>query len=236
MVRWEVSGIRLLLPMVMAVQALSGVGVVFAIDLWFDDVPPVVALYATTGGAAVTLVVVGLVVGPQLVAQQKAEQVYEFVWSLPVPRSAAAASWFTLNLVIGVPAAACTVAIGSVVHDFDLHVTPSIVVAVLAAVYTATMIGYALAHALGNPVFVAIVTQVFIFVLFGFSPTIFPAENLPRWLESVNEWLPFGQVATVVRGALTEGIVDGVARSYAVLAAWAAASTVVTGAVIGRRK
>ena len=236
LLRWELTGLRLLLPVVVAVQILSGVGVVFAIGLWYDEVPTIAALYASTGGAAVTLVVVGLVIGPQLVSDQKAEQVYDFVWSLPAPRSAAAAAWFTLNLVIGVPAAACTVLAGYAVYGFDLSVTPSVVVGVVVSVYTATMAGYALAHALGNPVLVNLVTQVFIFVLFGFSPMLFPPGNLPDWLASANEWLPFASIATVVRGGLTQGLASGVAHAYWVLAGWAVVSTAVVASVIGRRR
>lgn len=219
----------------MAIQALSGVGVVFAIGIWYEDVPPVAALYACTGGAALSLVIVGLVFGPQMVAQQKADQVYDFVWSLPAPRSAAAAAWFSLNLAIGVPAAAVTVIVGSAVHDFEIALSAAIVIAVLATVYVATMIGYALAHALGSPVMVMLVTQLFIFVLFGFSPVLYPAENLPAWLASVNEWLPFQNMATVVRDALSDGLAQGVMRSYATLGAWAAVSTAIVAAVLGRR-
>ncbi len=236
LLRWELTGLRLMLPVVIAVQALSGVGVVFAIGIWFEDVPAVAALYACTGGAALALVIVSLVIGPQLVAQQKAELVYDFVWSLPAPRSAAVAAWFSLNLLIGVPAAAVTVLVGSAVHDFELALSPSILVAVVVTVYTATMVGYALAHALGSPVLVSLVTQLFIFVLFGFSPVLFPAANLPRWLISVNEWLPFQHMAAVVRGGLSAGLTDGVARSYAVLAGWAVLSTGVVAAVLGRRR
>ncbi len=235
LLRWELTGLRLLLPVVMAFQALTGVGVVFGIGLWFDDVPEVAALYACTGGAALCLVVVGLIIGPQLVAEQKAEQVYDFVWSLPAPRSSAAAAWFTLNLVIGVPAATVTVLTGSAVYGFDLAVSPSIMVAILATVYTATLTGYALAHALASPVVVSLITQLFIFVLFGFSPVLFPAGNLPQWLASVNEWLPFESMAAVVRGGLTHGLVDGVGHAYAVLAGWAVVSTGIVALVLGRR-
>lgn len=236
LLRWEIYSLRLLLPIVMAVQLLSGVGAVIAISIWYEEVPTVAALYATTGAAAITLVVVGLVVGPQLVAEQKVEQVYDFVWSLPAPRSAAAAAWFTLNLLIGIPAAACSVLAGALVYDIDLSVSPWVVLAVPVAVYTATMAGYALAHALGSPVLVTLATQVFIFVLFGFSPMLFPPGNLPRWLESANEWLPFGNIAKVVRGSLTDGLVDGVPRAYLVLSFWALASTGVVASVIGRRR
>lgn len=235
LVRWELTSLRLLLAVMIAIQTLSGVGVVFAISLWFDAVPPVVAIYATTGGSAVTLAVVGLVLGPQLVAQQKAEQTYDFLWSLPAPRSASAAAWLTINLAVSLPAMVATLIIGSAVHDFDLDVSSAIVPAVLLAVYTATMTGYALAHALSSPVLVSLITQVLIFVLFGFSPMLFPPENLPGWLEAANEWLPFGNVAVVVRAGLTHGLVGGVGHAYAVLLAWAAASTAVAAAVLGRR-
>lgn len=233
---WQLLNLRLLLPLMAMVQGIVGVGAVLALRLWFDPVPPGAGVFVVTGAATITLVMVGVVMGPQAIAEQRLRGTYDYQWSLPVPRSAAIASSLTVNLVVSTPALAATVAAGALVYDVDLVVSPSIVVAVLLTVATAGMVGAALGHAVENPLVVSVVSQVLIFVIFGFSPILLPATNLPDWLATAHEWLPFASMAVVVRAGLTHGLVDEVARAYTVLVVWCAAGIVITAAAVGRRK
>ena len=235
MLRWEMTSLRLVLPVTIMVQILSGAGFVLAVGLFFGQVPPRAALFVSTGVLVLTLVTIGLVLGPQLIAQQKAEQTYEFLWSLPVPRTTAALAWVTTNLILGLPGMAVALGVALLRYDLDLHVSPAIVPAVLLTLFTGTMIGYAMAHALGNPMLIAAITQLLIFMILGFSPINFPAEQLPDWLAALHRWLPLAPMADTVRAGLTVGVVEDVTRSYLVLGAWAAASVGVTAAVLGRR-
>jgi len=235
MLRWEMTSLRLVLPVTIMVQILSGAGFVLALGIFFGQVPPRAALFVSTGVLVLTLVTIGLVLGPQLIAQQKAEQTYEFLWSLPVPRTTAALAWVTTNLILGLPGMAVALGVALLRYDLDLHVSPAIVPAVLLTLFTGTMIGYAMAHALGNPMLIAAITQLLIFMILGFSPINFPAEQLPDWLAALHRWLPLAPMADTVRAGLTVGVVEDVTRSYLVLGAWAAASVGVTAAVLGRR-
>ncbi len=235
MLRWEMTSLRLVLPVTIMVQILSGAGFVLALGIFFGQVPPRAALFVSTGVLVLTLVTIGLVLGPQLIAQQKAEQTYEFLWSLPVPRTTAALAWVTTNLILGLPGMAVALGVALLRYDLDLHVSPAIVPAVLLTLFTGTMIGYAMAHALGNPMLIAALTQLLIFVILGFSPINFPAEQLPDWLAALHRWLPLAPMADTVRAGLTVGVVEDVTRSYLVLGAWAAASVGITAAVLGRR-
>jgi ABC-2 type transport system permease protein len=235
MVRWELTGLRLVLPVTVMVQILTGAGFVLALGLFFGQVPPRAALFVSTGVLVLTLVTIGLVLGPQLVAQQKAEQTYDFLWSLPVPRTTAALAWVTTNFILGLPGMLVALGVALLRYDLDLHVSPAVVPAVLLTLLTGTMIGYALAHALGNPMLIAALTQLLIFVILGFSPINFPADQLPGWLAALHRWLPLAPMADTVRAGLTVGVVEDVARSYLVLGAWAAASVAVTAAVLRRR-
>jgi len=235
MVRWEMTSLRMVLVITVIVQIVSGAGFVLALGLFFGQVPPRAALFVSTGVLVLTLVTIGLVLGPQLIAQQKAEQTYDFLWSLPVPRTTAALAWVTTNLIFGLPGMAVALVVALLRYDLDLHVSPAIVPAVLLTLFTGTMIGYALAHALGNPMLIAAVTQLLIFVVIGFSPINFPADQLPGWLAALHRWLPLAPMADTVRAGLTAGVVEDVTRSYLVLGAWGAVSVGVTAAVLGRR-
>ncbi|MDH5373819.1 MAG: ABC transporter permease, partial [Acidimicrobiia bacterium] len=64
----------------------------------------------------------------------------------------------------------------------------------------------------------------------------YPIENLPDWLGTVNQYLPFYAMANVVRDSLTDGIVPDVGQSYLILGIWAGGAAVVTAAVLRRRQ
>ncbi len=235
MTRWELNSLRLLLPLIVALQIVIGGGFALGIGLFFDEMPARNALFLATGVGVVTLITVGLVLGPQLVGNHKVAGTYDFLWSLPVPRTTQAAAWLTVNSIIALPGMVAALVIADWRYDLTFEVSWAIVPAVLLTITTATLVGYAFAHAIPKPMITQMITQLLIFMILGFSPINFPPENLPDWLVSVNEWLPFQHMAAVIRGALTDGLVDNVGTSYLILAVYMLASAMVAAWVIGRR-
>lgn len=73
-----------------AVQVLSGVGFVLGISLFFAHIPLSAALFVATGVPVINLLMVGLILGPQLVADQKSSGSYEYLRSMPVSWSVTA--------------------------------------------------------------------------------------------------------------------------------------------------
>jgi ABC-2 type transport system permease protein len=235
MTRWELGSLRMLLPLIVAVQVVIGGGFALGIGLFFDQIPERNALFLSTGVAVVTLITVGLVLGPQLVGNQKSAGTYDFMWSLPVPRTTQAAAWTTVNSVIALPGMVAALLIAQWRYELPLQFSVSLIPAVLLTIVTATMIGYAFAHAIPKPMITQLITQLLIFVILGFAPINFPPENLPAWLANVNMWLPFHHMAVVIRDGLTDGLVGDVGRSYLVLGLYTAGSVALAALVIGRR-
>ena len=122
----------------------------------------------------INLVLVGLILGPQLVAAQKLQQSYDFVRSLPAPQTAAAAAWYTVCLLTGLPAVVVSLLIAEARYAISFAVSPAIGPAVLLTAFTGTMIGYGLAHAVPSPMVTQLVTQLLVFAIFGFTPILFP--------------------------------------------------------------
>lgn len=236
MLRWDLTNTRLMLPILVFAQVISGAGIVFGFGLLIPSVSPQTAAYLTTGGAVVTLIMVGVAVGPQLVAQQKMEGSYDFMWSLPVPRSAAATSWLTLNAVIAIPGMLAALIAGMIRFNVTFDISLMVIPAVLITIGSGTLLGYALAHAIPNPDATMIVSQILIFAILGFSPISFPASNLPSWLATAHDYLPFVHMADVVRGSLVDGLATNLGRSYLVLAIWSVATIAITAVVLRRRK
>ena len=236
MLRWTLTDLRLVVPVLTAGQLLTGVGFVLGMGLLVPDLDGVAATYLVAGVAAITVVLLGLAIAPQLVAEQKLRDTYDFEFSLPVPRSATATAWFVVNLAVAVPTAVVTLLAGLWRYEIDLDVTWSVVPAVVVSVFTATLLGYALGHAIPQPMLTQVISMMLIFGILGFSPIIFPAERLPSWLATLHEWLPFESLAAVIRGSLAPDLVGSLERSYVVLGVWAAVSLAVAVWVVGRRR
>lgn len=236
MVRWELTKLRLVVPVATAVQILIGAGFIFGIDLLFGGLDQRSALYLSTGVLVITLITVGMVMGPQFVAQAKASDQYDFMWSLPVPRTTAALAWLTINSIIAVPGMVIAVLAALWRFDLPLSVSLAAVPAVLLVLGTGTMVGYAFSHAIPSPLAINMISQVLIFFILGFSPINYPIDRLPGWFAAIHQWLPFHHMAEVIRAGLTEGLVDGVTRSYLILGSWSVLAVVMTALVLGRRR
>jgi ABC-2 type transport system permease protein len=233
--RWHLAGLRMWLSLLTAIQVLAGAGFVLGIGLFFRHIPATAALFVSTGVPVINLVMVGLILGPQLVADQKVQQSYEFVRALPVPETAAAVAWYTVCLLAGIPAVVVSLSIAEARYGISFAISPAIVPAVLLTAFTGTMIGYALGHAVPSPMATRLITQLFVFAVFGFTPILFPARQLPGWLATLNWWLPFGHMAVIVRAGLTTGLVGSVGTSYVVVAVWGAIGVAVSAWALGRR-
>lgn len=236
MVRWQVASLRLFLPVLAAIQILAGVGFVLGFGLFFPGpVPARSALYLSTGVTVVNLYLLGLVVFPQVVVQQKLAQTYDFVQSLPVPRAVAFAAVYTVTLGAGVPAMVVSLFVAVHRYDIGLAVSPSVIPATLLVSVTSTAVGYALGHAIAMPMITQMATQVLNLFAIGFSPVLVPSDQLPHWLATLNRGLPFESMATVMRSALSTDQSGGVLGAYALLGAWSCACLLVAAGAVGRR-
>lgn len=233
--RWQVLRLRRLLPMSMAIQILSSTGIVIGMGLLYGELPAERVAYLTTGAVTISLIVVGLVMGPQILAQERLSGSAEFMSSLPVPRSATTMGWMVLNTAVTLPGIAAAIAAARWYHGVSLDVTWVLVPAALLVVFGATMTGVAYAYAIPNPRAVGAVSQLLVFTVFGFSPIAYPADQLPDWLAAVHQWLPFESMGTVVRGGLAPDLAVDVGRSFVVLAVWTMAAVAVASWSIGRR-
>ncbi len=236
MLRWHLASLRLWLAFLVGIQILSGVGFVLGIALFFKPIPVSVALFVSTGVPVVNLLTIGLMLGPQLVASQKIDGSYDYLRCLPVSRSANALAWYTVTLVGGVPTMVVSLAVAQARYHLPLHLSAMIVPAVLLTCFTGTMVGYAVAHALSKATATRLVTQLLTFAVFSFAPVLYPVRQLPRWLGTLNWWLPFRQMAVAVRASLTSGPNPGLVTAYIALAIWATACAAVSALVLGRRE
>jgi ABC-2 type transport system permease protein len=236
MLRWHLTSMRLVVPVMVVVQVLIAAGFSVGMSLFFEEVPPRAALFLGTGAGVINLILVGLIVSPQLVAAEKEAGTYDFTWSLPVPRSASVVAWVILSSIVSIPAMLAALVVAGLRFDLGLSVSLAVIPAVVLVVVCGTMIGYAIAQAIERPSITQLLSQVLAFGVLGFTPITFPLENLPSWLANVHQVLPFYHMGVVVRAGLTNGLVSNVSRAYLILSAWTLVAGLVTALVLGRRK
>jgi len=198
--------------------------------------PPAAATFLATGAPTLAVIPLGMALLPSLIAVRKIEQTYDFMWSLPVPRTATAASSFTIFTLLAIPGFAVSLAVAGWRYDLDLRVSPWIVPAVLLASLMSASVGFGIGHAVPDPTITNVITNLVIFVVLMFSPVAFPIGNFPGWLAGLHRVLPFWHMANVVRDALTDGLVESVWRSYLVLGAWTVGTWLLAAWAVGRRR
>ncbi|MGA3029736.1 MAG: ABC transporter permease [Candidatus Limnocylindrales bacterium] len=234
LVIWQFRRMKMFLPLGIVVQALFALGIVAGYPLLFPSIDHQTVLYLATGGPAVSLITMGLVVVPQVVTQAKTEGTLGYMRSLPVPRVVYLLADMTVWLAVVVPGVAFSVVVAAFRFGLDLQVSPLVVPAVLLVVLTATSVGYAMASLLPSMV-AQMLSQILVVFILMFSPLNFPADRLPGWLATIHNFLPIQAMGEVMRGTIASSSFPLTVGAFLILGAWCAATFAATGVVMTRR-
>ena len=235
MLRLEYIGTRQFAAVIVVVQFMMGAGMAVMYGFFYPEITPTTALFITTGIPVLAIVPMGFVIVPGGIGEQRMSGSFDFIWSLPVPRSSQVAAMFTMYTSLALPGTVLALLVAMWRYGVDLTVSPLIVPAVLLAALMSVSVGIGMAMAITNPMITNLIANALIFVVMLFTPIVYPASNLPLWLMRVHEVLPFHHMTVVIRSGLTEGLVTGTTTSFLVLGAWAVAGAAVTAWVIRRR-
>jgi ABC-2 type transport system permease protein len=237
MIRFDVTSQRTVLPLLLFIQVMMGAGMAIMYGFFLgDDLPPLAGAYVATGIPALSLVPLGFVAVPLAVSQLRMQGSYDYVWSLPVPRTAAAAATFSVYTALALPGTIVALFVAQWRYGISLQVSPMVVPAILLSSLMAASVGFGVAHLIENPQITALISNVMIFFVLLFSPIIVPIERFPGWLAAIHEWLPFHHMAVVIRDGLSDGLVTSPVRSYLILGAWTVGSWLLAGWAISRRR
>ena len=234
LVQWQARRLKGFLPLAIVVQGLFAFGIVAGYPLLFPQIDQTTILYLATGAPAITLLAMGLVAVPQMVAQARTEGSLDYMRSLPIPRVVYLLADLSIWVVIVIPGVVFAVAVAALRFGLQLDVSPLVVPAMALVVLTAASVGYALA-ALLPPMVAQMLTQVLVVFILMFSPLNFPAERLPSWLAAIHSVLPIEAMGEIVRGTLAGSTFPIPAGAFALVAAWCAVSFGITMVVLERR-
>ncbi len=223
LLQWQFRRMSRLLPLLVVVQILLAATTVLGYGLLVGTPPPEQALYLATGASTVTLVMVGLVMTPQMVAQARTEGSLDWMRTLPVPRPLFLGADLALWTIIALPGMVLGVVAGAAKFHVALSLSPWLPVAVLVVSLTSACVGYAIA-CLMPPQVAQLISQVLVFVVLLFSPVSYPVSRLPGWLAEAHHWLPIEPMADAMRAGLVSDRFAMPVRSTIVLAFWCLAS------------
>ncbi|MFI0349223.1 ABC transporter permease [Actinomadura sp. 9N407] len=235
LLRWTTAQTGAMLPLVIIVQALLAAGIIVGFGFLIPDIDTSAAQFLSTGAPTVLLMVVGLVMVPQGVAQARASGTFTYLRALPVPRPLLLLADLTVWLAVALPAIPVAVVVAQLRYgfgytfDWPLLVAASVLTAVMAA-----SVGYAIAVLL-PPLLAQLTTQVLVFFVMLFSPITFPASQLPEWFRAVHDVLPFRPAADLLRAGLLSDGYGASWRDFAVLLAWCALGLAISVRALVRR-
>ena len=235
MVKWVFLSYRPWLALFLAVEIGIAIGMIYGISFFYPGITPEIAKYLTTGAPILILLVAGLVLVPQIVAQARTEGTFDYIWSLPVPRMAHLAADATNMFGSVLPGVILAIVLGSIHFDFSLDASLLVIPAIILIAMCGTFIGYSMAFAIPKPMMVNVITQIMSFAVMLFSPVMFPAERLPGWLQAIHKVLPIQYMADLGRGTLTDLDVN-LGLAFIVVGAWCVVAFIITLVVVQRRQ
>lgn len=232
--RWQFNRQSQVLPLLVIVQLILAAATVVGYGLLIGETSDHLAVYLATGAPTVTLIIAGLVMTPQFVLTAKTEGSFEWMRTLPIPRTLFLISDLLVWTLLALPGMVVGLIAGVLRFDVTLSMSPLVAVVALLISLTAASVGYAVATLLPQ-VLAQMVTQLLVFVVLLFSPVSFPADRLPQWLATVHDYLPIAPMADLMRATLVADRYDLKVTSLVVLAAWCAGCVTAVFAVLRRR-
>ncbi|HEU5426660.1 MAG TPA: ABC transporter permease [Actinocrinis sp.] len=236
MLRFDLAAQRNWLPLFALMQILFGAGMAIIYGFYIGHLSRDAALFIVSGSPALAVLTAGLIGVVMMVTERQQAGTWDFIWSLPAPRSAAVASTFTVFTLLAVPGIVVTLALAAWRYGVTLTVSPMAAPALLLSSLMATSVGFTMAQLIAKPLVANAIVNALIFVVLLFSPVQFPISRLPIWLADVHRVLPIYYLGQVLRASVTRGLVSNLALSYAVLAAWTAAAWAGAAWVVARRR
>src|SRR6056297_2173379 len=119
LLRWTLAQIGAMLPLIVVVQSLLAAGIIIGFGYLIPDIDTATAAFLSSGAPTVLLMVMGLVIVPQGVAQARTNGTFAYLRALPVPRPLLLLAELTVWLLIALPSIAVAVAVSQLRYDLS---------------------------------------------------------------------------------------------------------------------
>jgi len=185
------------------IQVAFSVGFVLGFGYIIPDITKDTALFITIGSATQSIIMVGLVGLPQMLAMAKAEGRLDYFMTLPISREAYLLAMVTQVAIMSLPGIVFAVALGWLRYDLDISVQAAVLAVVPLAIMSLAGAGIAMAVLIPHQQLTNMMTQLLIFYVIFFAPVLLPKEQLPEALQFTAKFLPPSYVADAMRATMT---------------------------------
>ncbi|ASS74009.1 ABC transporter [Tumebacillus algifaecis] len=201
------------------IQIMVSLGIVIGFTYLFDNPEKNTILFLATGAPTLILIITGLVILPQQIANQKTEGYIEFIRTWPVNRGLVLAADTLSWLIITIPGIAISTLVAHYMFDPGYDISWTILPVIILIALTSIGVGYGFSYGL-SPLASMALSQVLIFGALMFSPINFPMERLPEWLQTLHHILPLYSMAEVMRASMAQGAFTAGIEHYITLIIW----------------
>lgn len=203
----------------MIIQIMISLGIVIGFTYLIPDPGSESILFLATGAPTLILIITGLVILPQQIANAKIEGYIDFMRTWPVNRAVILAADTLTWLLITLPgifvASLCAHFIFKPGYDVNWTVIPALLLIAL----TCIGVGYGFTYLMPPQAAMAL-SQVLIFGALMFSPINFPMDRLPEWLQVLHTVLPMYSMAEVMRASLAASTFEAGIGHFINLTIW----------------
>ena len=133
MLRFDIAAQRTYLPMFMVTQVLFGAGMAIIYGFYIGHMSSQTALFIVSGSPTLAVLTSGLIGVVTMVTERQEAGSWDFIWSLPTPRSAAVASTFTVFTLMAIPGIVVALVLAAWRYGLSLSPSPMAIPAVLLA-------------------------------------------------------------------------------------------------------
>ncbi len=165
-------------------------------------------LYTVSGAAVLSLVVSGINMVGQGVAEMKQNGTFIYYASLPISKAALIVGLLGSRVLISIPGLVLSLVAGTLLYGTPLPVNPLIVVIMILAAVSMSGVGAAIGIVSPNQYIASFITQVAQVVVIFAAPILMPVSSLPLPLQITGYLLPPTYAADALRRALI-GATDG---------------------------
>jgi len=201
------------------IQIMVSLGIVVGFTYLFADPSSDTILYLATGAPTLILIITGLVIFPQQIANSKSEGYIEFIRTWPVNRALILGADTLTWLIITIPGIAIATVCAHFIFDPGYAISWTIIPALLLIALTSIGVGYGFSYALPPQGSMAL-SQILVFGALMFSPINFPMERLPEWLQILHHILPLYSMGEVMRASMAATTFAAGIEHYISLSIW----------------
>lgn len=201
------------------IQIMVSLGIVIGFTYLFENPDDNAILFLATGAPTLIMIITGLVILPQQIANAKTEGYIEFIRTWPVNRALVLAADTLTWLIITIPGIAISTLCAYYMFDPGYNISWTILPILIISALTSIGVGYGFSYAL-PPLASMALSQILIFGALMFSPINFPMERLPEWLQTLHHILPLYSMAEVMRASMAEGTFTADTQQYITLLIW----------------